>query len=76
MILKVTREGVTIPRRLLGKATEVAQASRLGDVITDLCTTAAMIAAIELAARWTPLHDWAGVEGGERGSNDPHAVFD
>lgn len=46
----------------LGKATEVAQASQLGDVITDLCTTAAMIAAIELAARWTPLHDWAGVE--------------
>jgi membrane protease YdiL (CAAX protease family) len=60
----------------LGKATEVAQASKVGDVITDLCTTAAMIAAIELAARWTPLHDWAGVEGGERGSNDPHAVFD
>ena len=22
----------------------------------------AMIAAIELAARWKPLHDWAGVE--------------
>jgi membrane protease YdiL (CAAX protease family) len=59
----------------LGKATEVAQASQLGDVITDLCTTAAMIAAIELAARWRPLHDWAGVEGGERAS-DPHAVFD
>jgi membrane protease YdiL (CAAX protease family) len=59
----------------LGKATEVAQASKLGDVITDLCTTAAMIAAIELAARWTPLHDWAGVEGGKRES-DPHAVFD
>jgi membrane protease YdiL (CAAX protease family) len=46
----------------LGKATEVAQASALGDVITDLCTTAAMVAAIELAARWKPLHDWAGVE--------------
>jgi membrane protease YdiL (CAAX protease family) len=60
----------------LGKATEVAQASKVGDVVTDLCTTAAMIAAIELAARWTPLHDWAGVEGGGRGSNDPHAVFD
>ena len=59
----------------LGKATDMAQASKVGDVITDLCTTAAMIAAIELAARWTPLHDWAGVEGGERDA-DPHAVFD
>lgn len=59
----------------LGKATEVAQASAVGDVITDLCTTAAMVAAIELAARWKPLHDWAGVEGGERPSN-PHGVFD
>ena len=59
----------------LGKASEVAQASQLGDVITDLCTTAAMIAAIELAARWKPLHDWAGVEGGERGA-DPHTIFD
>jgi membrane protease YdiL (CAAX protease family) len=60
----------------LGKATEVAQASKVGDVITDLCTTAAMIAAIELAAQWTPLHDWAGVEGGTRGGPDPRAVAD
>ena len=34
-----------------------------------------MIAAIELAARWKPLHDWAGVEG-ETGGSDPHTVFD
>lgn len=60
----------------LGKATEVAQASQVGDVITDLCTTAAMIAAIELAARWKPLHDWADVEGRDGKPSDPHAVFD
>lgn len=46
----------------MGKATEVSQASKFTDVIADLCTTAAMVAAIELAARWKPLHDWAGVE--------------
>lgn len=46
----------------LGRATDVSQASKVGDVITDLCTTAAMIAAIELAARWKPLRRWAQVD--------------
>ena len=33
MILKVTREGVTIPRRLLGKATEVEVRQENGRVV-------------------------------------------
>lgn len=59
----------------LGAASNVAQASKVGDVITDLCSTAAMIAAIELAARWKPLHDWAGVEGYERDEPKPAPVY-
>lgn len=55
----------------LGRATEVSQASKVGDVITDLCTTAAMIAAIELAARWRPLRRWAEVDEPE----EPADVF-
>jgi hypothetical protein len=55
----------------LGRASDVSQSSQTGEVIADLCTTAAMIAAIELTARWRPLRRWAQVDEPE----DPVGVF-